>query len=69
MDLVFNRTSLHYACSKNKAEVVKLLVKEGADVNVADETGATPLHRAVVGGTSLFFFVKDIIIFDDRAVI
>lgn len=40
------QTALHYACSKNHPEVVKLLIKNGADVNAADRYGATPLHRA-----------------------
>ncbi|KAL6726577.1 hypothetical protein Aduo_008537 [Ancylostoma duodenale] len=44
------QTALHYAASKNHAEIVHLLLEAGADVNAADKFGATPLHRAASQG-------------------
>ncbi|KAI6198254.1 Ankyrin repeat protein [Aphelenchoides fujianensis] len=41
---------LHYACSKNNAKITKLLLENGAEVNVADKYGNTPLHRAASQG-------------------
>jgi len=36
--------------ARGDSEVVEILVSGGADVNVKDEFGRTPLHRAVVAG-------------------
>lgn len=44
------RTALHYACSKKQTEIVKLLLNNGAKVNIRDDQGSYPLHRAVSGG-------------------
>ena len=41
-------TILHVACDKGDINVVKKLLKAGADSNVTDEMGFTPLMRAVV---------------------
>ena len=44
-------TPLHYACSYNKPEAVKLLVERGADVEAIDRRdGHTPLHDACSDG-------------------
>ena len=32
--------------NRNRLPIVKLLVGEGADVNLQDKLGSTPLHRA-----------------------
>ncbi|KAK9308553.1 hypothetical protein QLX08_001534 [Tetragonisca angustula] len=40
------RTSLHNAVKNNQAEIVKLLVKDGANVNIKDSRGITPLLLA-----------------------
>lgn len=37
---------MHQAVKNNHPEVVKILVKGGADVNVRDERGITPLLLA-----------------------
>ena len=37
------RTALHVAAENNSAEVIKILVAVGANVNVADNEGQTPL--------------------------
>lgn len=40
-------TALMYACKLSHLEIVKLLVDEGADVNIQDVKGNTALHLAV----------------------
>lgn len=40
------RTPLHEAAALNRAEIMKLLIERGADVDARDENGATPLHLA-----------------------
>ena len=39
-------TLLHFAAASGKADTVKLLLDNGADVNVADDGGETPLDYA-----------------------
>lgn len=41
-------TPLHLAVQDGREEIAKLLIAHGADVNRANDRGATPLHRAVV---------------------
>lgn len=41
---------MHNACSFGHAEVVKLLLKHGADANARDNWNFTPLHEASVKG-------------------
>jgi len=45
-------TALAYACKYNHIEIVKLLIDNGADVNIAVNTGSTPLHIALNGGNT-----------------
>lgn len=40
-----NSTALHYASSKSRVEIVKLLISRGASVNIQDDQGSLPLHR------------------------
>lgn len=45
------RTALHYACEKGHAEVARLLINQGARINVTTAMMAsTPLHYAVMRG-------------------
>ncbi|KAF3059647.1 Ankyrin-2 [Daldinia childiae] len=41
---VFGRTPLHYACSSGEPESVAFLLRYGADIQVVDSNGCTPLH-------------------------
>jgi len=43
-------TSLHIACREKNFEIVKILIDNGADVNVVDNEGWTPLMRAALTG-------------------
>ncbi|RUS84382.1 hypothetical protein EGW08_007844 [Elysia chlorotica] len=44
-------TSLHMAASSDMAEAVSLLLSKGADVNIKDPDGATPLFRACMSNS------------------
>lgn len=44
------RTALHYASSKGHTEMVSLLIKHGANVEIKDSLGQTALHRAASVG-------------------
>jgi ankyrin repeat protein len=39
-------TALHYLAVENHADAVQLLIDFGADVNVVNDFGASPLHEA-----------------------
>ena len=41
-------TALHFAVEEGEEEVVKILIKHGADLEILDSNGHTPLHKAVV---------------------
>ncbi|MBU6139940.1 MAG: ankyrin repeat domain-containing protein [Proteobacteria bacterium] len=43
-------TALHLACREGNFEIVKILVDGGADINLADNEGWTPLMRAALVG-------------------
>jgi hypothetical protein len=43
-------TPLHFAASKDCAEVARLLLRHGADPNAQDKNGDTPLHAAAYWG-------------------
>ena len=43
-------TALHNSCCNGHIEVVKYLLANGADINIADEDGWTPLHGAACFG-------------------
>jgi ankyrin repeat protein len=43
-------TELHIAAQKGEVNRLKMLVQNGADVNVCDRDDATPLHHASYNG-------------------
>jgi len=45
----FGFTPLHRAAGRGNKEVAELLIAEGADVNVKNEDGDTPLDAAIYG--------------------
>ena len=45
-DPTTQKVIFHYACEQGNREVVKMLIKEGADPTVQDFQGFTPLHYA-----------------------
>uniref|UniRef100_A0A3B3C4I3 Uncharacterized protein n=1 Tax=Oryzias melastigma TaxID=30732 RepID=A0A3B3C4I3_ORYME len=48
-------TPLHLACYFGHKEVVKELLKAGADVNLPNNIGDTPLHKAAFTGRKVSF--------------
>lgn len=46
----FEAHFLHYAVAKEDISVVRALIADGADVNLFDELGHTPMHYAVEEG-------------------
>lgn len=46
----YGRSSLHFACQKGNAPMVRALIQHGADVNARDDDGKTPLLEAAHGG-------------------
>ena len=44
------QTALHQSCLDGNLELVKLLVKFGADIRLANRDGWSPLHIATWGG-------------------
>lgn len=50
MDAQGNRRALNYAAIGNHVAGVKLLMRRGATVNLANRTGFTPLHHAAEAG-------------------
>ncbi|MDO5465146.1 MAG: ankyrin repeat domain-containing protein, partial [Akkermansia sp.] len=43
----FDDTALHYAVKENRADILSLFIKAGADVNIRNKDGKTPLWLAV----------------------
>ena len=49
-DCVENMTLLHFACASNQASIVSLLIKHGADTNLQDSRGVSPLISCAARG-------------------
>jgi hypothetical protein len=45
-------TGLHWSCKRGHIEIVKLLVKHGADIDFQDIIGRTALYFAIVSGNN-----------------
>ncbi|KAJ7220291.1 ankyrin repeat-containing domain protein, partial [Mycena pura] len=44
----------HYAASKSRIDIGKLLISRGADINAKDNANQVPLHRAATIGSAAF---------------
>ncbi len=42
------RTALHFACARGRVDIVRAVCEAGADPNITDNQGATPLHKVCV---------------------
>jgi len=49
----FGDSPLHLAAARQKEILVHILLDAGADPNVVNDAGSTPLHKAVLGGSEL----------------
>ena len=60
-------TPLHHFCLSGNLELVKLLVKSGADTRLASRDGWGPVHLAAFGGHSeiAVFLIKTLKLQDD----
>lgn len=57
----WKQTALHRAVLQNQLEVVKVLIRNGADKNVKDNNGRTPLEKAESEGrTSIVKYLASI---------
>ena len=56
-------TALHFAVEEFREDVVKILIKHGANLEILDSNGHTPLHKAVVeeAGLAQISMVKHLI--------
>jgi len=52
-DIDFNLSEGLFEAVRLNFKVTQLLIEEGADVNLRNESGTTPLHRAVIGGDAM----------------
>ena len=52
-------TALHYACYNGNIKLIKLLVNNGADINIVNNNGLNLLHLATQGNqtTPLYYFI------------
>jgi ankyrin repeat protein len=41
-------TILHHAAGKGKRDIVRYVIEKGANVNAKNNTGSTPLHKAII---------------------
>lgn len=52
IDVLGNRRPLNYAALGNRAAAVRFLLARGANVNLANNTGFTPVHHAIEAGAA-----------------
>jgi ankyrin repeat protein len=49
--LEWDTSPIHCAASKSNTTMIRILINHGADVNLLNQQGATPLHRSVEGNS------------------
>lgn len=63
LDKIHGQTPLHYCVARdsnstnvplNRLEIAKLLIENGADQDILDKSGNTPLQLAVQNGLKIF---------------
>lgn len=52
IDVLGNRRPLNYAAAGNRAAAVRALLARGANINLANNTGFTPVHHAIEAGAA-----------------
>lgn len=52
IDVLGNRRPLNYAALGNRAAAVRFLLARGANVDLANNTGSTPVHHAIEAGAA-----------------
>ena len=50
LELISMKSALHYACEEGKTNAVAALLESGPDIDLQDNEGHTPLHKAAVRG-------------------
>ena len=58
--LAYRISPLHEAVGSGYTNITQLLLDKGADVNIKDEGGATPLHWAAQNGNTKVMEIKNI---------
>ena len=51
------QTPLHYAALRNNTEAVRILLQNGADVELKDKHGDQPIHKAAKKGNNEYVYV------------
>jgi len=62
--IFFFRTPLHRAAASSNAKLVQLLIDAGADVNVQNTVGATPLHVAVTEADETCLEIVELLLYN-----
>lgn len=60
------KTALHFACALGKSDIVEVLIKAGANMNIRDKYGNTPAHYATASILSIKYILSSIHIDPDR---
>ena len=68
---VHGRTCLHYAVSRGHTEVVRILLAQGCDAQLADNIGTTPIATACLKPVNKYLanFLKDTASIDYKALL
>lgn len=53
-----------FICDSGRADIVRILIEHGAEVNAKQKTGLTPLHLAALKGNCLCFYFQKRLLFN-----